>query len=77
MYSQNKRPHHEVEPAAVPLLVSVPEAARLLGVGTSFGWTLVRNGDLPTVRLGRRVLIPRSALEQFAGKYELDGHKMA
>ncbi len=50
----------------IPLLVSVPEAARLLGIGTTFGWTLVRSGQMPTIKLGRRVLVPRAAVEQLA-----------
>jgi len=49
-----------------PLLLPVPEAARLLGVGATFAWELVHNGQLPSVRLGRRVLVPRAALEQLA-----------
>ncbi len=51
-------------PGEVPLLLSVPEAARLLGVGVTFGWMLVHNGDVPSVRLGRRVLVPRADLER-------------
>ena len=49
-----------------PLLVSVPEAAHLLGIGLTFGWTMVRSGQLPTVRLGRRILVPRAVIEQLA-----------
>jgi len=49
-----------------PLLLPVPEAARLLGVGATFAWELVHSGQLPSVRLGRRVLVPRAALEQVA-----------
>ncbi len=51
-----------------PLLVSVPEAARLLGVGKTLAWEMVRNGDLPKVNLGKRVLIPRAAIERLAGE---------
>jgi excisionase family DNA binding protein len=56
-------------PLETPLLVSVPEAARLLGIGTTFGWAMVRSGDMPTVRLGRRVLVPRAALERLASTH--------
>jgi excisionase family DNA binding protein len=59
-----------LDPLETPLLVSVPEAARLLGVGTTFGWAMVRNGEIPSVRLGRRVLVPRAALEQLAGTHQ-------
>ncbi len=55
------------DPVDTPLLVAVPDAARLLGIGTTFAWELVRAGDIPSVKLGRRVLVPRSALERLAG----------
>jgi len=50
----------------MPLLVTVPEAARLLSIGLTFAWAMVHKGEIPTVRLGKRVLVPRSALEQLA-----------
>jgi excisionase family DNA binding protein len=46
-----------------PLLVSVKDAARLLGIGRDAAYSLVREGTLPSIRLGRRILIPRGALE--------------
>jgi excisionase family DNA binding protein len=61
-------PHADQPPdeADLPLLLSVPQAARLLGVGTTFGWTMVNKGEIPSVRLGRRVLVPRAAIERIA-----------
>jgi hypothetical protein len=50
-----------------PLLVSVSEGAASLGVSTRYMWSLVRSDALPTVRLGRRVLVPMWALERIAG----------
>jgi len=49
-----------------PLLLSVPQAARLLGVGTTLCWEMVHSGQLPSVRLGRRVLVSRDAVERLA-----------
>lgn len=49
-----------------PLLIAVPDAARLLGIGTTLAWDLVRAGEIPSVKLGRRVLVPRAALEHLA-----------
>jgi len=57
-----RQPHHE-QP---PLLLSVPQAARLLGVGVTLCWEMVHGGLLPSVRLGRRVLVPRHAVERLA-----------
>lgn len=45
------------------LLLTVPEAARLLRVSRAFAYELIARDELPVLRLGRRVLVPREALE--------------
>jgi excisionase family DNA binding protein len=45
------------------LTVTVEEAARMLGVSRALGYELVRRGEIPSLRLGRRVVVPRKALE--------------
>lgn len=65
--SQESRETERPVATEAPLLVSVPEAARLLGVGTTFAWTMVHRGELPVVKLGRRVLVSRAALERLVG----------
>ena len=45
------------------LTVGVPEAARLLGISRSLAYELVARGELPCVRLGRRVVIPIRAID--------------
>lgn len=47
------------------LLVSVSEAAELLGLGRTKTWALVRAGELRSVRVGKRVLVPVRELERF------------
>lgn len=47
------------------MILTVPEAAGLLRLSRAFTYQLVAEGELPALRLGRRVLIPRSALERF------------
>ncbi len=59
------------------LLLTIPEAAELLGIGKTLAWSLVQQGELPSVRLGRLVRIPRVELEawvvgQAKGKAALD-----
>ena len=44
-------------------LISVNEAARVIGVSRSYAYELVASGLLTSVRLGRRVLVPVSAIE--------------
>jgi len=34
----------------------------VLGIGDTLAWQLVQTGDLRTVKLGRRRLVPRTAL---------------
>jgi excisionase family DNA binding protein len=44
----------------------VPEAAEILGVGRTLVWRQIKEGRIPSVRFGRRVLIPRQALYHLA-----------
>lgn len=44
------------------LTLSVNEAAQLLGLSPNHTWRLVQSGEIPSFRLGRRVLVPRKAL---------------
>ena len=50
------------------LCVTVPEAAEMLGISRNFAYQLVREGKLPSIRFGKRILIPRAALEKMLGK---------
>lgn len=46
------------------LCISVEEAAARLDISRAFAYELARQGRLPTVRLGRRLLVPLKALER-------------
>ena len=50
------------------LCVTVPEAAKMLGISRNFAYQLVREGKLPSVRFGKRILIPIAALEKMLEK---------
>jgi excisionase family DNA binding protein len=52
-----------VQPAERQTL-TVEEAARVLGISRSSAYEAVRRGELPTVRIGRRYVVPRVALER-------------
>ena len=45
------------------LTLSVPEAAVMLGISRALAYELVGRGELPVVRLGRRMVVPCKALE--------------
>ncbi len=49
------------------LTVTVTEAAEILGVSRTSAYELVRAGALPSVRLGRRIVVTRRALEELLG----------
>ena len=44
--------------------LTIEEAARVLGIGRNTAYEAVRRGEIPVVRIGRRFLVPRAALEQ-------------
>ena len=52
--------------------LSIPEAARVLGIGRSAAYQAARAGELPTIRIGRRVLVPVVALERVLGRIDAD-----
>ncbi|PCJ75327.1 MAG: hypothetical protein COA56_11205 [Dehalococcoidia bacterium] len=44
------------------LTMTVEEAGKLLGIGRSSAYGAIRRGELPFLKIGRRILVPRSAL---------------
>ena len=52
---------------AEPLTYSVEEAAKVLGVGRASTYELIHTGQLPHIRIGRRMLISRTALRELLG----------
>jgi excisionase family DNA binding protein len=64
---QNQRPDKHKQPA-IPLadhLLSVPEAARLLGVSRSMVYVLIRRGDLRVRRIGSLARIRPEDLQKY------------
>jgi len=51
-------------PPAERLTLSVDEAALLLGVSRQSAYAAARAGELPVLRLGRRILVVRKALDE-------------
>ena len=48
-------------------LLTVPEAAKLLRIGRNLAYELVAQGEIPSVRFGRLIRVPRAALEERLG----------
>jgi excisionase family DNA binding protein len=66
-----------------PLLLRAGEVARLLGLGRSTVFALLAAGELPVIRIGRSVRVPRAALERWIDERTNreanrgDGHPLA
>ena len=44
------------------LVLTIEEAGKLLGLGRSGTYEAARRGDIPTLRIGSRILVPKVAL---------------
>ena len=47
--------------------VSVAEAGELLGISRSSAFQAAASGELPVIKIGKRLLVPRAALERMLG----------
>ena len=46
------------------LTITVEEAARLLGISRTLAYQAARSGEIPTIKVGRRILVPRAAFDR-------------
>ena len=53
------------------LTVTVAEAAKILGIGRALAYQAAATGDLPTVRVGRRILVPLARLKDMLASDQL------
>jgi len=58
---------NEREPAK---LLSVSDAARLLGIGERSAWRLIARQELRSIRLGGRRMVPRTEVDRLASMAE-------
>jgi excisionase family DNA binding protein len=60
-----------------PLLLSIKQAAQALSLSERTVWTLVQTRELPHVRVGRRLLFSRMALESWIDRQQSGGNPKA
>lgn len=48
--------------------ISVEEAGRLLGLSRASSYQAAATGELPTIKIGRRLLVPRAKLAALLGE---------
>ena len=51
--------------AGLPLLISVPRAAKLIGISRAAAYRFASAGQLPTKRLGYRIYVVTAKLREF------------
>ena len=56
------------EPSTEVLVYTVPQVARMLGINRNLGYELARQGQIPTIKLGRRLLCPKAAVDRWLGE---------
>ncbi len=44
--------------------LTIPEVARTLGISRNKAYEAARDGQIPTIRIGKRLLVPLVALER-------------
>lgn len=52
---------------SLPLTLSVHEISKALGIGLNSAYNLVHAGQISSVRVGRTIRVPRTALLAFLG----------
>jgi excisionase family DNA binding protein len=57
----------KVQNRAQRLVYTIPEAARLLGLSRNGVYAAAKRGDIPTIRVGRRLLVPMGPLHKLVG----------
>jgi excisionase family DNA binding protein len=56
-----------IAPIGERLTLTVEEAATLLGISRAFAYEAVNAGTIPSIRIGRRILVPKAALNRLVG----------
>ena len=60
--------------APPPLCITPIEAAQLLSIGRTKMYALLKSGEIPSVRVGRKILIPNSKLEAWLHRASTPAH---
>lgn len=58
---------HEIDAALARPTTSVEVAGRVLGISRSMAYRASRSGDIPTLRFGRKIVVPTAKLREMIG----------
>jgi excisionase family DNA binding protein len=62
---QRALPDPEITPT-----ITVPQAARLLGVSRAAAYTAIQRGEVPALRIGHRLVVPTADLRRLLGHHD-------
>jgi excisionase family DNA binding protein len=62
-----RREAGKVETRSEALTISVPEAGKRLGLSRNSAYQAAKKGELPVIRIGRRLLVSVFALDEMLG----------
>jgi excisionase family DNA binding protein len=54
-----------------PLALSVEAAAKILGLSRNSAYEAVRRGQIPSLRFGKRIVVPRAALSKMLSQTDM------
>lgn len=57
----------------LPLLLNVKQVASLLGISDSGAYELIQEDDFPSLRIGKRIVIPKENLQQWISNHTKGG----
>ena len=59
------------------IVLTIPEAARILGLGRNSAYEAAARGEIPTIRIGRLLRVPVRALERMLDDASAPGARPA
>jgi excisionase family DNA binding protein len=62
--SETRKPEPNKSESPECRTLQVEEAAKILGISRAAAYIYARDGTLPTIRLGNRLLVPKSAIDK-------------
>ena len=60
--------HSRSQSLAIKQVLTVPEAAQILGISRSLAYALVSRDEIKAVRLGRRIVVPNRVIDELLGR---------
>jgi excisionase family DNA binding protein len=58
----------ETPPATTPATITIVEAAKRLRIGRNQAYEAVHRGEIPHIKIGKRLLVPTAALNRLLGE---------